>query len=239
VKIEVFVDGGIRRGTDVLKALALGATAVGVGKPAVYSMSAYGQEGIEKMLQILKDELVMAMRLCGATKISDLTPALVNTVDLERHTGGFAIPRSPFAPPRFPPPPAAAVADKAGAGEVTITCPPWAATLVDLVVVMLRKIVVTTFAASSGEMLTRSAIFMLSFLVVHMLGNLTVFFGEETFNACVSLIERARSIATTPSAARVGHAFALSLTRFHTHARARTHTHTLSFSLSLSGMGTR
>ena len=52
-EMEVWVDGGVRRGTDVLKAVALGADAVGLGKPAVYAMSGYGQEGIEKMLDVL------------------------------------------------------------------------------------------------------------------------------------------------------------------------------------------
>ena len=97
-KIDVFVDGGIRRGTDVLKCIALGAKAVGLGKPAVYSMSAYGQVGIERMLQILKEELVLGMRLCGVTKLEELTPAHVNALDLERHGGAFTpIPPSPYA----------------------------------------------------------------------------------------------------------------------------------------------
>jgi isopentenyl diphosphate isomerase/L-lactate dehydrogenase-like FMN-dependent dehydrogenase len=52
-KFQLFVDGGVRRATDVLKAIALGATAVGVGRPFLYSFSAYGTEGVEKALQIL------------------------------------------------------------------------------------------------------------------------------------------------------------------------------------------
>jgi L-lactate dehydrogenase (cytochrome) len=48
------VDGGVRRATDVLKAVALGATAVGIGRPMIYSMSTYGEEGVSKALQILK-----------------------------------------------------------------------------------------------------------------------------------------------------------------------------------------
>lgn len=54
--IEVYVDGGIRRGGDVVAALALGARAVGVGKPAVFAMSAYGEDGVVRMLQMLKAE---------------------------------------------------------------------------------------------------------------------------------------------------------------------------------------
>ena len=70
--MEVWVDGGVRRGTDILKALALGATAVGVGKPAVYSMSAYGSDGISKMVEILREELTKCMRLVGAPTLADI-----------------------------------------------------------------------------------------------------------------------------------------------------------------------
>jgi L-lactate dehydrogenase (cytochrome) len=53
-KFEIFVDGGVRRATDVLKAVALGATAVGIGRPMIYAMSTYGEDGVSKALQILK-----------------------------------------------------------------------------------------------------------------------------------------------------------------------------------------
>ena len=61
-KLEVLVDGGIRRGSDVMKALALGASAVGIGRPSLYGMASYGQAGVEKVLQILKDEMIMGNR---------------------------------------------------------------------------------------------------------------------------------------------------------------------------------
>lgn len=83
--LEVWVDGGVRRGTDVLKAIAIGADAVGLGKPAVFSMSAYGEDGIVKMMEILKDELVKCMRLTGAPTLADLNPRLVNCRSLELH----------------------------------------------------------------------------------------------------------------------------------------------------------
>jgi L-lactate dehydrogenase (cytochrome) len=51
------IDGGVRRATDVLKAVALGATAVGIGRPMIYAMSTYGEEGVSKLLQILKASL--------------------------------------------------------------------------------------------------------------------------------------------------------------------------------------
>lgn len=81
-QIEVFVDGGIRRGTDILKCLCLGARAVLVGRPILYALN-YGQEGVEQLLDIFKDELEIAMRLVGITDLSQVHPALVNTADID------------------------------------------------------------------------------------------------------------------------------------------------------------
>ena len=53
-KIEVYIDGGVRRATDILKALCLGARGVGIGRPFLYAMSTYGQKGVEKAMQLLK-----------------------------------------------------------------------------------------------------------------------------------------------------------------------------------------
>jgi len=53
-KIEVYIDGGVRRATDILKALCLGATGVGIGRPFLYAMSTYGQAGVERAMQLLK-----------------------------------------------------------------------------------------------------------------------------------------------------------------------------------------
>jgi len=61
-KIPVLVDGGIRRGTDVFKALALGATAVGIGRPEAWGLAAFGQPGVEAVLKILRRELQTIMR---------------------------------------------------------------------------------------------------------------------------------------------------------------------------------
>ncbi len=77
-KIEVYVDGGIRRGTDILKAMCLGAKGVGLGKSFLYAMSSYGEPGVNKAMQLLKDELTMNMRLLGVTKISDLNPTYLD-----------------------------------------------------------------------------------------------------------------------------------------------------------------
>jgi glycolate oxidase len=76
-RAEVLVDGGILRGTDVVKAIALGATAVGVGKLLGWSLAAGGQAGIERMLELLEVEIRTAMGLMGVTSLSELNPSWV------------------------------------------------------------------------------------------------------------------------------------------------------------------
>jgi len=71
-RVPVLVDGGIRRGTDVLKALALGARAVLIGRPYIYGLAANGAEGVAQVVNILRDELQMAMALTGRTSISKI-----------------------------------------------------------------------------------------------------------------------------------------------------------------------
>ncbi|KAF2280199.1 uncharacterized protein EI97DRAFT_391110 [Westerdykella ornata] len=85
-KIEIFIDGGIRRATDIIKALCLGAKGVGIGRPFLYAMSAYGLPGVDRAMQLLKDEMEMNMRLIGAAKIEDLNPSMVDTRGLGMHT---------------------------------------------------------------------------------------------------------------------------------------------------------
>ncbi|KAF2840664.1 hypothetical protein M501DRAFT_950978, partial [Patellaria atrata CBS 101060] len=80
--MEVYIDGGIRRGTDILKALCLGATAVGMGRPFLYSLS-YGSEGVEHLYEIMKDELETTMRMIGIANLSQVHPSLVNTLDID------------------------------------------------------------------------------------------------------------------------------------------------------------
>ncbi|KAI5463071.1 FMN-dependent dehydrogenase-domain-containing protein [Mariannaea sp. PMI_226] len=89
-KIEVYVDGGIRRGTDIIKALCLGARGVGIGRPFLYAMSAYGQAGVERAMQLLKDELEMNMRLIGCRRIEELSPDLVDVRSLFNHSAYHA-----------------------------------------------------------------------------------------------------------------------------------------------------
>jgi 4-hydroxymandelate oxidase len=71
-KIPVMIDGGIRRGTDIFKALALGATAVGIGRPYAWGLAAFGQPGVEAVLEILSRELVTVMKQAGTTSIAQI-----------------------------------------------------------------------------------------------------------------------------------------------------------------------
>lgn len=70
---EVIVDGGIRRGTDVLKALALGASACMIGRPYLYGLAAGGEAGVRRVLDIFRDEIVRGLGLLGCTRASDVT----------------------------------------------------------------------------------------------------------------------------------------------------------------------
>jgi len=76
-RVPVFIDGGIRRGTDVFKALALGATAVGIGRPQVWGLAAFGQPGVEAVIDILSRELTTIMRQAGTATIAGITGAQV------------------------------------------------------------------------------------------------------------------------------------------------------------------
>ena len=76
-RMPVIVDGGIRRGTDILKALALGADAVCVGRPYIWGLGAFGQEGVAKVMQILDSELEVAMKQAGTPTLADITRAAV------------------------------------------------------------------------------------------------------------------------------------------------------------------
>lgn len=104
-KIEVYIDGGIRRGTDVLKALCLGAKGVGLGRPFLYANSAYGEKGVVRAIQLLKEELICDMKLLGANKISDLTPDLLDTKSLHIKQAHrdllYDNAYDPLTPPRF------------------------------------------------------------------------------------------------------------------------------------------
>jgi len=72
-RLPILLDGGVRRGTDAFKALALGATAVGIGRPYIWGLGAFGQAGVERTLQILDTELRLAMVGCGTTSLKAIT----------------------------------------------------------------------------------------------------------------------------------------------------------------------
>ena len=76
-KMPVLVDSGFRRGADIVKALALGAQAVCIGRPYLWGLGAFGQPGVERVLEILRGETRAAMQQLGAPTLKDLTPAMV------------------------------------------------------------------------------------------------------------------------------------------------------------------
>jgi 4-hydroxymandelate oxidase len=76
-QIPVLLDGGVRRGTDVIKALALGANAVGIGRPVLWALAVGGERGVSQMLDLLRCELDQAMALCGCRSLAEIEPELV------------------------------------------------------------------------------------------------------------------------------------------------------------------
>jgi 4-hydroxymandelate oxidase len=76
-RVPVIVDGGVRRGSDVLKALALGATAVGIGRPYIWGLGAFGQAGVDRVLELLENELRLAMVAVGARNLHEITRASI------------------------------------------------------------------------------------------------------------------------------------------------------------------
>jgi isopentenyl diphosphate isomerase/L-lactate dehydrogenase-like FMN-dependent dehydrogenase len=74
-RIPVMVDGGVRRGTDVFKALALGAAAVGIGRPYIWGLATFGQQGVERVLDLVNNELRLAMVGTGTRSMKEITRA--------------------------------------------------------------------------------------------------------------------------------------------------------------------
>jgi isopentenyl diphosphate isomerase/L-lactate dehydrogenase-like FMN-dependent dehydrogenase len=79
-RVPVFLDGGVRHGTDIYKALASGATGVGIGRPYIWGLSAFGQDGVERVLEILRAELTLTMRQMGTPTIKEITTARIARV---------------------------------------------------------------------------------------------------------------------------------------------------------------
>lgn len=86
-KIEVYVDGGVRRGTDVIKALCLGARGVGIGRGLLYPLGAYGQPGVESAISMLRKEIERGLRLLGSKSVGELHAGLVDAEGLSRRPG--------------------------------------------------------------------------------------------------------------------------------------------------------
>lgn len=82
-KVPVLMDSGVRRGTDVLKALALGASAVGIGKPVFFALAVGGENAVVNLLQMMQREVEAAMAICGVGRVADATRSLVT-----RHPNG-------------------------------------------------------------------------------------------------------------------------------------------------------
>ena len=78
--MPVLIDSGFRRGTDVVKALCMGAKGVAVGRPYLWGLGAFGQAGVERVLELLRLETLAAMQQVGAPTIKDLKPAMVQHV---------------------------------------------------------------------------------------------------------------------------------------------------------------
>jgi 4-hydroxymandelate oxidase len=88
-EVEVFVDGGVRSGTDVLRALAVGARAVLVGRPHVWGAAVSGEAGVRHILQILRDELWVATGVCGVTDVRNVDPSLAHVPLARSAVGGL------------------------------------------------------------------------------------------------------------------------------------------------------
>jgi isopentenyl diphosphate isomerase/L-lactate dehydrogenase-like FMN-dependent dehydrogenase len=76
-RVPIIMDSGVRRGSDIVKALALGANAVGIGRPYIWGLASFGQEGVERVLDILRAELLVSMRQAGTRSVAEITSAYV------------------------------------------------------------------------------------------------------------------------------------------------------------------
>lgn len=90
-RIEIYVDGGVRRATDIIKALCLGAKGVGIGRPFLFAMSSYGLPGVDRAMQLLKDEFEMNMRLIGCSSVDQLGPEFLVNGSLGMHTASVPV----------------------------------------------------------------------------------------------------------------------------------------------------
>jgi isopentenyl diphosphate isomerase/L-lactate dehydrogenase-like FMN-dependent dehydrogenase len=198
-KFEVYVDGGVRRGTDIFKALALGAKAVGVGRPALYAMSAFGTPGVAKMLQILKAELEMTMRLMGTPTLADIKPEMIDTRNLSSHT--VPVPADFLQQGTYIPAVTQAQRNRAAA-EAAAAAAPTAAlakavgsaaleeagALSQLCRAIGSELLGGIFTTEPRSVVSRSSIVLLLYCAVHAAGNATLFLGKEAINGYARLL---------------------------------------------------
>ena len=94
-RVPVFIDSGVRRGTDIFKALALGADAVGIGRPYVWGLGGFGEDGVSKVIDLLHDELRIAMRQTRTAAIDQITSRMVmegkNPIMMRESRMGFGL----------------------------------------------------------------------------------------------------------------------------------------------------
>ena len=200
---EVYVDGGVRRGTDIFKALALGARGVGLGRPALYAMSAFGADGVARMLQILKGELEMTMRLMGTPTLAHINPRMVITDDLHKHStvvpqdflqAGTYIPavtqaaRNRYygaapAAAEAPPPAAAAAAAPPAASSAPADSP-----VLQLLWAVGQGLLAGILTPIARTLVHRTSLLLLLYCVAHAAGNLLFLGGAPLYNAYGALL---------------------------------------------------
>lgn len=186
--LEIYVDGGVRRGTDVFKCLALGAKAVGIGRPALYAMAAYGQPGVEKMLDLLKAELTMAMRLSGCRSVADIGRKHIITDNLKDHIS--AVPRDTlyngvYVPPGLPEygkAVAAAVRAELEVERSSTKAPEPPSGVAAFLHALFVGLGGTIVGKDVTTCLMRSAVFFLLFLVIHTGSNCLLLLGPEAYS---------------------------------------------------------
>ena len=206
-RFEVYVDGGVRRGTDIFKALALGATAVGLGRPALYAMAAYGAPGVAKMLQILKAELEMTMRLMGTPTLKDIRAGSVITDNLKSHISmvpADSLQQSTYIPAvtqaqrnkfgasaagageaaHAPAPAAAAAAAAASAAAAPSTPSSALQLLTEVGGGLLSGFLVTT----ARLLVHRTSLLLLFYCLVHAGGNLLLLGGRPVYNGYADIL---------------------------------------------------
>lgn len=191
-KFDVMIDGGVRRGTDLFKAVALGAKAVGVGRPALYAMSAFGADGVQRMIQIFKEELTMAMRLMGTPTLAHIRPEMCITDQLTSHVA--PVPTDMLQLETYiAKQTAAAVAqygvakqEAAKVAQVVAQAAPALGTLdvASKTLSVAGPLALQGFMTTDArQVINRSAMFLVSAVAVHFIGAMQFLRGREAYEA--------------------------------------------------------